>query len=109
MGKDRTLQTPLTTEQIMELKTFDTCLLVDAIESFGVRLRNEGFATAGFRCLFKNLPPLLGYAATCKVRSADPTVMGSRYVERTDWWKHIGSVEAPRVVVMQDLDDPPGT
>jgi regulator of RNase E activity RraA len=96
-------------EQIEQLKTFETCLIADAIESFGVRLRNEGFATAGFRCLFKSLPPLVGYAATCKVRSADPPMVGSRYEERTDWWKHIGSVPAPRVVVIQDIDDPPGT
>ena len=103
------MQTPLTIEQIQELKTFETCLIADAIESFGVRLRNEGFATAGFRCLFKNFPPLVGYAATCKVRSADPPIVGSRYEERTDWWKHIGSISAPRVVVMQDIDNPPGT
>jgi regulator of RNase E activity RraA len=94
---------------MQQLKTFETCLIADAIESFGVRLRNEGFATAGFRCLFKNLPPMVGYAATCKVRSTDPPIVGSRYEERTDWWKHIGSIPAPRVVVMQDIDDPPGT
>jgi regulator of RNase E activity RraA len=99
----------LTTEQIQELKSIDTCLISDAIESYGVRLRNEGFATAGFRCLFKSLPPMVGYAATCKVRSADPPIVGSRYEERTDWWKHISSIPAPRVLVMQDIDDPPGT
>jgi len=99
----------LSTEQIQLLKTFDTCLIADAIESFGVRLRNEGFAMAGFRCLFKSLPPMVGYAATCKVRSADPPIVGSRYEERTDWWKHLGSIPAPRVLVMQDIDDPPGT
>ena len=103
------MQTPLSTEQIQLLKTFDTCLIADAIESFGVRLRNEGFAMAGFRCLFKSLPPMVGYAATCKVRSADPPIVGSRYEERTDWWKHLGSIPAPRVLVMQDIDDPPGT
>ena len=103
------MQNPLTTEQVQQLKTFETCLIADAIESFGVRLRNEGFATAGFRCLFKSFPPLVGYAATCKVRSADPPIVGSRYDERTDWWKHIGSIPAPRVVVMQDIDNPPGT
>jgi regulator of RNase E activity RraA len=99
----------LSIEQIQLLKTFDTCLIADAIESFGVRLRNEGFATAGFRCLFKSFPPLVGYAATCKVRSTDPPIVGSRYEERTDWWKHISEMPAPRVVVMQDIDDPPGT
>ena len=103
------MQKQLTTEQIQKLKAFDTCLISDAIESFGVRLRNEGFATAGFRCLFKSFPPMVGYAATCKVRSADPPMVGSRYEERTDWWKHIGSIPAPRVLVMQDIDDPPGT
>lgn len=103
------MQTPLSIEQIQLLKTFDTCLIADAIESFGVRLRNEGFATAGFRCLFKSFPPLVGYAATCKVRSTDPPIVGSRYEERTDWWKHISEMPAPRVVVMQDIDDPPGT
>jgi regulator of RNase E activity RraA len=36
-------------------------------------------------------------------------MVGSRYVERTDWWRHIGSIPAPRVLVMQDIDDPPGT
>jgi regulator of RNase E activity RraA len=34
---------------------------------------------------------------------------GSRYVERTDWWKHITSIPSPRVVVMQDIDQEPGT
>ncbi len=99
----------MTLEQIQELKSFETCLVADAIESFGVRLRNEGFAIGGFRCLFRNLPPTVGFAATCKVRSADPPIVGSRYEERTDWWKYISSVPAPRVLVMEDIDDPPGT
>ncbi len=103
------MHNPLTLEQIQELKSFETCLVADAIESFGVRLRNEGFAIGGFRCLFRNLPPTVGFAATCKVRSADPPIVGSRYEERTDWWKYISSVPAPRVLVMEDIDDPPGT
>src|SRR5208337_1417725 len=103
------MQTPLSSDQINQLRSFDTCVISDAIETFGIRLRNEGFATAGFRCLFKNFPPMVGYAATCKVRSADPPMVGSRYVERTDWWKHITSVQSPRVVVMQDIDERPGT
>ena len=103
------MRTPLTSDQIKQLRTFNTCIISDAIDTFGVRLRNEGFATAGFRCLFKNLPPLVGYAATCKVRSAQPPIVGSHYIERTDWWKHITSVPSPRVVVMQDTDQEPGT
>jgi len=103
------LDTPLSPDQIDQLRSFNTCVISDAIETFGVRLRNEGFATAGFRCLFKNFPPMVGYAATCKIRSAHPPIVGSRYVERTDWWKHIMSVPPPRIVVMQDTDPEPGT
>jgi 4-hydroxy-4-methyl-2-oxoglutarate aldolase len=99
----------LSSDQINQLRSFDTCAITDAIETFGVRLRNEGFATAGFRCLFKSLLPMVGYVATCKVRSADPTVLGAPYRERTDWWKHITSIPAPRVVVMQSTDEEPGT
>jgi regulator of RNase E activity RraA len=105
----KTLQSSLTTEQIEELQSFDTCLIADAIESFGVRLRNEGFATAEFRCWVESPRPMVGYAATCKVRSADPPIVGARYVERTDWWNHIEETPAPRVLVMQDIDHPPGT
>jgi regulator of RNase E activity RraA len=100
---------PLTPEQIEELATFDTCAISDAIESFGVRLRNEGFVTSGVRCLSKSLPPMVGYAVTCKIRSADPPVVGQRYDERTDWWKDVTATPAPRVLVMQDMDRPPGT
>ena len=103
------MQTPLSSDQINQLRSFDTCVISDAIETFGIRLRNEGFATAGFRCLFKSFPPLVGYAATCRVRSADPPIVGSQYVERTDWWKHITSIPSPRVVVIQDIDEHPGT
>ena len=103
------MPSPLTAEQIQQLRALDTCVISDAIESFGVRLRNEGFATAGFRCLFKSLPSMVGYAATCKVRSADPPIVGSRYIERTDWWKRITGIPAPRVVVIQDTDKQPGT
>jgi regulator of RNase E activity RraA len=103
------VQSTFNLDQINLLRSFDTCVISEAIEAFGVRLRNEGFATSGFRCVFKSLPPMVGYAATCKVRSADPPIAGSRYTERTDWWRHITSIAAPRVVVIQDIDEHPGT
>jgi 4-hydroxy-4-methyl-2-oxoglutarate aldolase len=103
------VQSAFNLEQINLLRSFDTCVIAEAVEAFGVRLRNEGFATSGLRCLFKSLPPMVGYAATCKVRSADPPIVGSRHLERTDWWRHITSISAPRVVVIQDIDERCGT
>jgi 4-hydroxy-4-methyl-2-oxoglutarate aldolase len=52
---------------------------------------------------------MVGYAATYQVRSADPPVLGNSIAERNDWWKHITSMPAPRVVVFQDIDEVPGT
>jgi regulator of RNase E activity RraA len=33
---------------------------------------------------------------------------GAYYYWRTDWWKAILAVPAPRIVVVEDMDDPPG-
>src|SRR5215470_6595035 len=53
-------------------------------------------------------PFMLGYAATIKIRgSAPPTADGS-FPERTDWWDHIISLPAPRVVVVQDVSSRAG-
>jgi regulator of RNase E activity RraA len=33
---------------------------------------------------------------------------GGYHYARTDWWEHILAVPAPRIVVIEDTDDPPG-
>ncbi len=86
------------------IRQFDTCTIANAIERFRVRLRNEGFTRPGLRCVTGDSPRLLGYAATCRVRSADPPMSGNAYVDRTDWWEIIGHLPVPRIAVFQDLD-----
>ena len=93
-----------------ELRQFSTCVTASAIETFGVRLCNAGFADSRIRCQFKELPPVVGYAATARIRSANPP-MGSSgyfYYDRADWWNQILTIPAPRIVVIEDLDDPAG-
>jgi len=90
------------------IRQFDTCTVANAIEQFQVRLRNEGFTRPGLRCVTGGAPRLLGYAATCRVRSADPPMSGNAYVDRTDWWETIGLLPTPRIAVIQDLDAPAG-
>jgi regulator of RNase E activity RraA len=98
--------TPQTLSQAIfdEIRKFDTCTIANAIEHFRVRLRNEGFTRPGLRCVTGDSPRLLGYAATCRVRSADPPVSGNAYVDRTDWWETIGLLPVPRIAVIQDSD-----
>jgi regulator of RNase E activity RraA len=98
----------LTPEQFEAIRRLDTCTVSNAIEAFDARLRNEGFADATVRCIFPRLTPMLGYAVTAKIRCSGPPTEGHAYLDRTDWWEHILSVPAPRVVVVQDLDKKPG-
>jgi 4-hydroxy-4-methyl-2-oxoglutarate aldolase len=100
---------PLTPAQFEALRRLDACTLANAIETFGQRLRNEGFADATVRCLFPRLIPMLGYAVTARIRCSGPPPVGHAYLDRTDWWTHVLSVPSPRVVVIEDEDVPPGS
>jgi regulator of RNase E activity RraA len=82
--------------------------LANAIESFGKRLRNEGYVDGTVRCLFPHLPPMVGYVTTVKIRGSAPPTADGPYPDRTDWWDYIVSVPAPRVVVVQDIASRPG-
>jgi hypothetical protein len=58
----------LSTEELDRLRQFDTCTLANAIETFEMRLRNEGYTGPGLRCYSDDLPPTLGYAITSRVK-----------------------------------------
>ena len=91
------------------LRGLSTCVVASAIETFRVRLPNTGFADSSIRCIFKDRAPLFGYAATARIRSTNPPMEGHGYsYERTDWWNHILSLPVPRVVVIEDVDQPAG-
>jgi len=98
----------LTDEELDALRQFDTCMIANAIETFNVRLRNTGFSDAGVRCMFPDAPPMLGYAATGRLRSGEPPIGGSTFHDRAGFWNSILEVPSPRILVLEDMDDPPG-
>jgi len=98
----------VTKDQLEALRRIDTCMVSNAIETFNVRLRNTGFAGASIRCMFDDLPPLVGYAATARLRTGEPPITGRIYHERSEWWNSILQVPAPRIAVVEDIDKPPG-
>lgn len=102
------MDSALSPEQLEALGQLDSCTVSNAIETFDVRLRNEGFADSSLHCLFEQLPPLVGYAVTARIRCANPPTAGHSYFDRTDWWDQILKVPEPRIVVVQDLDNKPG-
>lgn len=103
------MTSPLTAAQLASLRKYDTCTVSNAIESFEVRLRNEGFADSSIRCLTQCCEPMVGYAVTLRIRCADPRKDGHPYIDRTEWWSCLEHMPAPRIVVIQDMDQKPGT
>jgi 4-hydroxy-4-methyl-2-oxoglutarate aldolase len=102
------MNSPLNHETLEGLRRLDACTLANAIETFQIRLRNEGFASGPTRCLFPKLRPMVGYAVTMKTRGSSPPTGARTYLERTDWWDYIQSVPEPRIVVVQDISSKPG-
>lgn len=105
---DMALEAPLNGRELDALRRLDTCTVSNAIETFGVRLRNTGFADSSIRCIFEDFSPMVGYAATARLRTEEPPVAGRMYHYRADWWKSILQVPAPRIAVIEDMDKPPG-
>ena len=101
-------ESALSTNDLNALAQFDTCTISNAIERFDIRLRNTGFADASIRCMLEGSQPMVGYAATARLRSGEPPIAGRRFHDRTDWWNSILEIPAPRIVVLEDLDKPPG-
>lgn len=99
---------PLSRTVLDELRNLSTSTVANAIETFELRLRNTGFADSSLHCLFPELPPVVGYAATARMRTSVPPMEGHAYVDRTDWWKNILQIPAPRVIVVEDIDKRPG-
>ncbi len=98
---------PLSDDQLTELRGWPSPAIANAIETFDFRPRTEGFMDASILCRFPELDPIVGYAATCQIRASIAPSDDAETRTRHDWWEHIQSMPAPRIIVIQDLDEPP--
>jgi regulator of RNase E activity RraA len=98
------LKQALSTELLERLKRYDSCTLSNAIEVFDVRPRDEGFMSYEIRCLFPDLAPMVGFAATATVRARGKAASGNQ----DPLYAHTQQLPGPRVLVVQDVDDRPG-
>lgn len=98
--------TDLTHAQLEELKRFTTPTICNAIEMFKIRKRNEGFMLPDVVCRFPDLDPMVGYAVTATFRAREEP-RPERSVNVDAYYEHVLSQPTPRIVVAQDLDEPP--
>jgi len=71
-------------------------------------LHNTGFTDSRIRCMFEDAPPIVGYAVTARLRSGAPPIVGGTFRDRADFWNGILEIPSPRILVLEDQDDPPG-
>ncbi len=95
---------PLSADELERLRRYDTPTVANAIETFDVRPRSAGFASPAVRCIFPQFGVMIGYAVTARMRAGAP---GAGSYSRHGWWDAIAAAPAPRVAVIQDLDEPP--
>ena len=98
---------PLDPKLLDELRKISSPTVANAIETFNIRPRSAGFVSSEIVCRFPRLGVMVGYAVTALIRAEQPPLDGHRAAEFA-WWDHVAASPAPRVVVMQDIDEPRG-
>ena len=96
----------LTDDQLQALREIDTPTACNAIESFNVRGRVEGFLGMDINCLSPELGTMVGYALTVTVDSTTPDVPRNDDVWR-EWVLAMDAAPKPIVLVFQDVGPQP--
>ncbi|MFN8516842.1 MAG: RraA family protein [Thermomicrobiales bacterium] len=89
----------LTHEQLDALKRIDSPTIANAIETFKVRPRVAGYVGMDIKCIYPDLPPMVGYAVTCTV---DSTTEGREGISFNELYKALEDAPKPAVVVLKD-------
>jgi len=90
----------LTPDQITALRRIDSPTIANAIETFKIRPRVAGYVGYDIRCIFPDLPPMVGYALTCTV---DSTTEGRQGIGFQALYRLMEDAPKPIVIVMQDV------
>jgi regulator of RNase E activity RraA len=90
----------------------DTPTVCNALEIVMGGRTASGFTTRRVVPMDADLPPMVGYAVTAKLRASAPSEEHADGVlrRRLDYYRMVGEAAArqPTVVVIEDTDDPPG-
>lgn len=96
----------LTRDELAALARLSTPALSNAIETFGGRPNNRGFAGPEIRPIFPELGTLVGYACTLRIAADHPDAAGGGGAPLA-YWEYVARSPGPKVVVVQDLDPEP--
>ena len=99
--------TPLPLSVLEQLRKFDTPTVCNVLELFDAQPRTSGYMDGRIRACFPQLPPMVGFASTATFRAGAPPRGGDVYAGLAKQVEQLAAMPGPKVVVFQDLDDPP--
>jgi 4-hydroxy-4-methyl-2-oxoglutarate aldolase len=94
-------------EVLDQLRKYDTPTVCNVIELFECRPRNTGYTDDRIKACYPALPPMVGFATTATFRAGAPPRGGDTYMGLGAQVEKLAALPGPKVVVFQDLDDPP--
>jgi 4-hydroxy-4-methyl-2-oxoglutarate aldolase len=94
-------------ELLDTLKKFDTPTICNVIELLDYRPRTAGYLDGRIRACFPHLPPMVGYAVTATFRAGAAPRSADVYAGLENQVRELSKIPGPKIVVFQDLDDPP--
>ncbi|MFT8242537.1 RraA family protein [Roseomonas sp. BN140053] len=102
---------PFTAADLDALRQWDTPTICNALELVVPHRRGYGFTVRQLVAADPRLPPICGLARTGTIRAAAPSGRTAAVdrAARLGWYDYVAEAAMPTVVVLQDLDDTPGT
>ena len=96
----------LTAADLKALTAFDTPTICNALEIVAPQRRLHGFNIEPLRCLYPDLPPVVGYARTGTIRACEPSFRKAEEdkAKRLQWYSYVDKGPKPSLVILQDLD-----
>ena len=97
----------ISTDVLKTLRSFDSATICNVIELFRIRPNIAGYMNGSIRAQYPKLPPIVGYCSTATFRSAYPALEPNAYRKLAEHVERMHELPEPRIVVVEDLDQPP--
>jgi len=102
----------LAPELSRKLRSVDTPTICNALEIAMGGRTSHGFTYGTVIAAPQPLPPMLGFVRTARIKATSPSKKSAQELKkiRIDYYRYVvGDENVPTIVVMQDLDERPGT
>lgn len=98
------------TDLLAALARFDTPTICNALDTLRADRRGVSFTERSLICAFPDRAPIVGYAATARIRSRAPSTRSAAQAGaiRRAYYTYVAAARRPAIMVIQDLDQPTG-